>query len=142
MTLSATAIQLVRVDRGGKLKAIEETMALCCEKALEYFDRANYIYFFPDEEADLPWAKLDLTEPVNWSKAYFNTKVHAYSGIGNGATFDIDFGSQTFQHMDNEEGSVSDEEDIEEDHDYLDGNSICEDHYCSDSVDADEFVRR
>ena len=137
MTFSATAVQLMRLDREGKLKAIEETMAPCCEKALEYFDRANDHLFFPGEEANLPWAKLDLTEPANWSRVNFSIKVHAYSGIGDGATFDVDFGSQTFQPMDNEE------EDIEEDDDSMDSHSICEDHHGSDSVDDDdEFARK
>jgi hypothetical protein len=130
----------MRVDRDGKLKAIEDIMGVCCAKALEYFDRANDIFYFPDEEVNLPWAKLDLTDPQNWSEVDFNFKVLAYSGIGNGATFNVSFGSNTFQHVDNEEGSVSDEKDTGEDDDYLDGHSIYEDHGC-DSVDADEFAR-
>jgi hypothetical protein len=39
-------------------------------------------------------SKLDLSNPESWTKARFSIQVFAYSGIGKGATFNIDVGEK------------------------------------------------
>jgi hypothetical protein len=136
----------MRVDRAGKLKALEDLMEPCSNKALEYFARANDHFFFPDEEVDLPWAKLDLTNPENWSEVNFKIKVYAYSGIGNGATFAVNLGAGTFEPVEGagkEYVQDEDEDEYEEECNSCTSNdSNCKEDDDLDGLDADEFARK
>ena len=112
-------------------------MERCCNKALEYSLRANDHFFSPDEEAGLTWAKLDLTDPENWSEVNFNFKVYAYSGIGNGATFAVNLGAGTFEPVEGAE-----REDEEECNSCTDEDSDCEEDNDLEHADADEFAQK
>jgi hypothetical protein len=79
------------------LETIGNVFKKIAVQALEYFERANDIYFFPDEDAESVWAKLDLTKPENWEKVYFKMRVEAYSGVGSGQTFKVDVGERYFR---------------------------------------------
>jgi hypothetical protein len=57
------------------------------------------------------WSNLDLSDPENWSAVSFKMHVHAYSGIGPGATFCVDLSSGTVEHVESGEES-EDEEDL------------------------------
>jgi hypothetical protein len=61
------------------------------------------------------WSKTDLSDPENWPSVSFEMHVHAYSGIGTGATFCVDFGSGTVKPVKSgeesrDEDNVQDEE--------------------------------
>jgi hypothetical protein len=124
---------------------MEEKMETCCGKALEYFSRANDHLFFPDDEADLLWAKLDLANPESWSEVNFKFKVYAYSGIGNGATFAVDFGAGIFEPVEGAGREDSQDEDDHEDEEECNScacdDSDCEEDNDLDGVGADEFAR-
>ena len=52
------------------------------------------------------WSNLDLSDPENWPGVSFKIHVHAYSGIGPGAIFCVDFGSGMVEPVELSEESV------------------------------------
>lgn len=106
----------MEIDRIGRLAEIERFLGPLCEQALAYFARANDIFFYPKEDASMPWANLDLSNPENWGHVRFQFRVFAYSNIGNGARFEVDFGAKTFEHIpddDSEEAHIGEEHENE-----------------------------
>lgn len=84
------------LDREGRLAEIADFMKEVTAEALTYFSRANDITFFPDDDDACEWAKLDVTEAENWKQISYRMHVHAYSNIGEGACFHVDFRDNTF----------------------------------------------
>jgi hypothetical protein len=78
-----------------KLDRYVSIISSVASELLEYFSRANELKYFPDDDAEKPWAKLDLSNPESWMKARFSIQVFAYSGIRKGATFNIDVGEKS-----------------------------------------------
>jgi hypothetical protein len=84
------------LDREGRLAEIADFMKEITAEALTYFSRANDITFFPDDDDACDWAKLDVTEAENWKQIFYRMHVHAYSNIGEGACFHVNFSDSTF----------------------------------------------
>jgi hypothetical protein len=83
-----------------------------------------FAMLFQDAETD--WTKLPLSDPENWSKASFDLKVVAYSGIGPGAIFTANLGEGSFapkqapdegSEGSKDEDSVDDEDESQESED-------------------------
>jgi hypothetical protein len=93
-------VQLTALDRAGKLKVIDEMLRSISEDALTYFSRANDQFFDLDDGFDTSsWEDLDFTDPKNIQQVVFRFKVRAYSGIGDGAVFEVNFREETFRHV-------------------------------------------
>ena len=84
------------LDREGRLAELSEFMKEVTAEALTYFSRANDITFFPDDDGACDWAKLDVTEAEKWKQISYRMHVHAYSNIGEGASFQLNFRDSTF----------------------------------------------
>jgi hypothetical protein len=167
--LRNSGVQLVGTDRSGRLAEIVESFKSCVEDVADYFARANDITYFPDngmcaisllrrlpcmpfisrpapvlQDDTEDWSNLDLSDPKNWSHVSFKLHVHAYSGIGPGATFCVDLCSGTVEPVDesgeesrNEE-DLGDEESDSSDEDFEDMNDIAR-HRWALMSDGDDF---
>jgi hypothetical protein len=92
------SLQLVSFEHGTTFSKLDRYVSIISSVAselLEYYSHANEIKYFPDDDAEKPWAKLDLSNPESWMKAQFSIQVFANSGIGKGATFNIDVGEKS-----------------------------------------------
>jgi hypothetical protein len=79
------------------------------------------------------WSNLDLSDPENWSSVSFKMHVHAYSGIGPGATFCVDLCSGTVEPADESAEESGNEEDL--------GDEEAEDSGDEDFEDMDDIAR-
>lgn len=141
-------VQLVRCNRN-RLDAVNKALAKSSDSGDEYFSRANhYIYNVP-EDSGKEWKSLDLTKEENWTKATYQFRVFAHSGIGDGVLFQVDVGAGTFTHEvsedaddDSSKGSGQDEDDeIEEDDESVGDDSDFEEEEedSDDDSDADSL---
>ena len=97
ITITTTGVQLVEIDRE-RMDAIQDQMAMVRKQASEFFTRANDHFFdLPDGDYDTSWKNLNTTLPENFKKVTFRCKVQAYSGVGDGGVFEVNFGSGTFK---------------------------------------------
>lgn len=91
-------VQLIEIDRSGRLDKIEEFMRPMAEEAVCYFARCNKVVFDVDADGDAPWANVDLSDPENWPKVEFKVRAWAYAGIGSGARFAVSFGKKSWEY--------------------------------------------
>ena len=95
-------VQLAAVDRdtiekGGRLEKIVQFMKPMADQALEYFSRCNEIIY--DVEEDPQWKCFDLSKPEHWDQVSFKIRAYAYSNVGKGAAFHVNFGNKSFTHI-------------------------------------------
>jgi hypothetical protein len=86
-------VQLVNVDRRGRLPELRACLDSCGLQAMEFFGRANEIRFVDEKNA----SKYAIWDPRSWDHFSFTIRVWAYSGVGEGALFVCDVGSSTFE---------------------------------------------
>ena len=99
--LSNQATQLLEVDYDGRLKEITRAMDKVSAEAKQYFVRANEYNYFPGLEQQ--YTGTDFLDVDSWKDAIFYMHVWAYSGVGTGQRFRMDFGKGTFRPIDEED---------------------------------------
>ena len=93
--LQNTSVQLTQIN-GARFTEIEELMKAASDQAGNYFSRANEYRFHSEVDALAPWAQLDLSNPDTWNQVSYDIHIIAYSNIGSGATFQVDFADRSF----------------------------------------------
>ena len=88
-------VQLVEFD-WEQLGVLSETTSPITKEANKYFSRVSNVTFFPKEEKDSEWAKLDLSDSENLKLISFRIKAQNYSGIRDGCTFVADLSTGKF----------------------------------------------
>lgn len=57
------------------------------------------------------WTERDLTDPENWRFVRYRLRAYAYSNIGNGCLFEVDWGSKSFAPIDEDESHTDSDDD-------------------------------
>jgi hypothetical protein len=99
--LNNSGVQLNYIDRK-KQEQLETILSSIAAQASEYFARANEYIFNPAADDEAAWAQLDLSKAENWAAVSFEIRVHAYSRIGSGARFHVNFEEGSFTHIPDE----------------------------------------
>jgi hypothetical protein len=99
--LNNSSVQLNYIDRE-KQEQLETMLSSISAQASEYFARANEYIFNPDADDAAEWAQLDLSKVENWATICFEIRVRAYSRIGSGARFQVNFEEGSFTHIPDE----------------------------------------
>jgi hypothetical protein len=99
--LNNSGVQLNYIDRV-KQEQLEKILSSIAAQAGEYFSRANEYLFNPDADDKAAWAQLDLSQVENWAAISFEIRVRAYSRIGSGARFQVNFEEGSFTHIPDE----------------------------------------
>jgi hypothetical protein len=99
--LNNSGVQLNYIDRE-KQAQFEALLSSIVVQASEYFARANEYIFDPEADDKAEWAKLDLSKVENWAAVSFEIRVYAYSRIGSGARFQVNFADGSFTHIPDE----------------------------------------
>ena len=152
--LNNSGVQLNFIDRE-KQERLETILSSIAAQATEYFARANEYIFNPDVDDKAAWAQLDLSKAENWATVSFEIRVHAYSRIGSGARFRVNFQDGSFTHIPEENDALGvvptdghdettspsfadlyDEESVDEEDDYIVNEFAIED--IEDLDDSDD----